>query len=216
MRKEPEYKDYCTCGDAKESETANLPLLETDACYDALSDYELIKMYQDNRDDQAIISLVARYEGMAVGQLGRMKDAMEYNDRKQTAFMVAIEVVAKIKLNKINPNNYTRCFYLWYKQGIYQAMRDYKSQLGGLEDITKCEYDETIHVAHNHDITGAAMEKMAIWDLLTEDEAYVVELYISGIPLAKEMKKTSLYRLLNSAKAKIAEHYGENGIILNI
>jgi len=48
--------------------------------------------------------------------------------------------------------------------------------------------------------------------LLDKDEAFVLELYLTGISLREQAKRNSLYRILNNAKTKIVQHYKEQGI----
>lgn len=210
-----------------ETETWPLPSYQKVEDLDNASDYELISMYQKNRDEKAIMCLAYRYQALAMKVLGVMKDNWEQPDRVQTAFVVLIETVNKIKLNKINPKNYQRCLYLWFKQGLLNAIRDYKKQLGdvreGIDDegnkiiIQYVGFDETLHQASiDKDETGIAMAKLELWDLFNEDEALAVELYISGIPFSEQAKRSTLYRLLASAKKKIIEHYKESGIIIGV
>jgi len=191
------------------------------------TDYELIQMYQGDCSHTALMCMAHRYQKLVSKTLGVMRENWEQPDRMQTAFVVMIETMNKINLHKINPNNYTRCFYLWFRQALLNAIREYKKQLGDVREtvdekgekviLQYVGFDEEIHqTVLNPDTTDMAMAKLELWDLLNDDEAYAVELYINDVPFSEQAKRSTLYNLLNSAKAKIADYYKENGIILNI
>jgi len=210
-----------------ENETLPLPQYQPVPELATTSDYNLIAMYKIKRSEKAIMCLAHRYEGLAYKTLAVMSSNWEFNDRKQQAFITLIETIMRINLSKINPLNYPRCLYSWYKQGLLNAIRSYRRQLGDVresvdENGDKCiiqyvGFDEEIHTATiGRDETGLAMEKLDMWSLLDEDEAHVVEMYISGVSIREQSKRTTLYRLLNNAKQKIANYYRENGITLNI
>jgi hypothetical protein len=216
-------EDFLIEGKVSESETLPLPPLPRVPELEDRADYELIQMYQTDRNEKALMCLAKRYEGLAVKTLGVMRENWEQQDRKQTAFLVVIETINRINLSKINPSSYNRCFYLWYRQGLLNAIRDYKKQISDVResvDITgdKCiiqyvGFDEEIHTTSiSKDETAVAIAKLELWSLLDKDEAFVLELYLSGVSLRECAKRNTLYRLLNNAKTKIVQHYKEQGI----
>lgn len=210
----------CSC----ESETLPLPPWPVIEGLESYSDFSLIKMYQETQSEQALMTIAKRYEGLAIKTLGVMRENWSQQDRKQESFLVIMETLPKINLNKIPPKNYPRCFYLWYKQGLLNAIREYKKQMGDVReavDITtgdKCivqyvGFDEEIHQGSlNRDEAAVAIAKLELWDLLDTDEAFVLEMYLAGVNLREQAKRTSLYRILNNAKSKIINHYKETGI----
>ena len=135
-------------------------------------------------------------------------------------------VLPTIKLDKINPNNKRRCLYLWYRQSLLTAIRDYKKQLGMHQEVVKengktkleapVEYDDERSSEHNTDFTGEVFAKLELWSLFDEEEAFAVELYVSGYKFTDLPKTRTLYRRFNSAKEKIIAHYAEHGITMEI
>jgi hypothetical protein len=205
-----------------ETETFPLPNWPEVPELSHLSDYELIGMYQKDRNERALLCLAQRYECLATKTLAPMKDNWEYNDRKQEAFVTLIEVLPTIKLERIQPKNYPRCLYSWYRQALWNTMRTYRKQLGDIREsknsygdtciCQRTEFDETLYSNTDREVTGFALAKIELFDLFTEEESFAVEMYITHGSFTGMGKSASLYRFLKSAKEKIKNFYAENNI----